>query len=442
MFALRLPDAPTRPIFDYVRAFPKRNRFWLDGLHAHTEGRWSFAGFDPAEVRVRSFSHPSPLDLLHDLEPSDMRLEGAPDGPELSEIPHWIGYIAYDAAWAGRKRLGLRMRPIHPRLDQPTIAFKRYESMLAVDHQEQRVFVLAPDESAARQWLTQLTFADRIEQTHAGQAQVPPASKHLEAIHKALEAIAAGDIYQVNLARRWEAPFHGDPLLLFQAMRNASPVPLGFFLDGSELSVLGRSMERFLRWKRRERTLWTCPIKGTLERSGDDHHEAIQLSEDTKERAEHSMIVDLMRNDLSRVAEIGTVRVQEALRIERFTALQHMVSTVRCQTREDISAFDILEATFPPGSITGTPKLKAIETIETLEPTARGIYTGSLGHLDREGGLSLAVAIRTATVDHQRSVATYFAGGGLVSASQPEREVAETELKARVFLEALRASQS
>ncbi|HKU44274.1 MAG TPA: anthranilate synthase component I family protein, partial [Polyangiales bacterium] len=261
--------------------------------------------------------------------------------------------------------------------------------------------------------------------------------KHARAIELALEHIARGDIYQVNLARRFWARYDGSPLALALAMRRESPVPLGMYFDDGRRAVVGRSMERFLRWQRSERRLETRPIKGTVARSGRDLEEQSALLGDPKEHAEHAMIVDLMRNDLGRVAAVGSVRVEQRFAVEPFARLHHLVSTVACTTRPEVRASDILYATFPPGSVTGTPKLRAIETIAALEPVRRGIYTGALGFVDRAGGLSLCVAIRTAVVE--AGVASYFAGGGIVEASDIAREIAETELKARVFVDALRA---
>jgi anthranilate/para-aminobenzoate synthase component I len=147
------------------------------------------------------------------------------------------------------------------------------------------------------------------------------------------------------------------------------------------------------------------------------------------------MIVDLMRNDLARVAETGSVRVEAPFSVEPYARLSHLVTTVAATTRPDVGLVDVLRATFPPGSVTGAPKLAAMRAIEALEPEPRGVYCGAVGHVDQRGGLSLAVAIRTALV--RGDAMHYFAGGGLVSASDPQREVAETELKARVFLDAI-----
>ncbi len=248
-----------------------------------------------------------------------------------------------------------------------------------------------------------------------------------------------GEVYEVNVARRWSAAFEGDALELWQAMRVASRVPLGMFLDGGDHAVLACTMERFIHWDAESKTLVTRPIKGTIRREPTDDGASQRLRADPKEQAEHSMIVDLMRNDLGRVAEIGTVKVDAPLIVEPFTGLYHLVSTVSCVTRPEVSLEDILEATFPPGSVTGAPKVRALEIIEELEQHPRGVYCGALGFIDRDGGLSLAVAIRTATVAGGRVY--YWAGGGIVEASDPDREVAETELKAKVFLDAVESLQ-
>jgi para-aminobenzoate synthetase component 1 len=244
-----------------------------------------------------------------------------------------------------------------------------------------------------------------------------------------------GEVYEVNVARRWSAPFEGDALQLWQAMRVASRVPLGMYLDCGDHAVLACTMERFIHWDAKTKTLVTRPIKGTIRREPTDEGASHRLRADPKERAEHSMIVDLMRNDLGRVAQIGTVKVDAPMIVEPFTGLYHLVSTVSCTTRLDVSLEAILDATFPPGSVTGAPKLRAIEIIEELEQHSRGIYCGAIGFIDHDGGLSLAVAIRTATVAEGR--VCYWAGGGIVEASDPRREIAETELKAKVFLDAV-----
>jgi anthranilate/para-aminobenzoate synthase component I len=217
-------------------------------------------------------------------------------------------------------------------------------------------------------------------------------------------------------------------------------VPFGIYLDAGDRTLLGRSMERFLAWSRASARLETRPIKGTVaaENTPETRADAGQrLRADPKEHAEHTMVVDLMRNDLGKLAVPGTVVVEDAFVVEPFARLSHLVSTISCTTRAGLGITDVLEATFPPGSVTGTPKRRAIELIEALERDSRGIYCGAYGCLARNGDLSLAVAIRSAVI-HDGSL-EYHAGGGIVSASDPARETAETELKTRVLRDAFEA---
>ncbi|HEY6877912.1 MAG TPA: chorismate-binding protein, partial [Polyangiales bacterium] len=181
--------------------------------------------------------------------------------------------------------------------------------------------------------------------------------------------------------------------------------------------------------------LVTSPIKGTVARAGDDAAEARGLLADPKERAEHAMVVDLMRNDLSRVCEVGSVRIEELMAVLPFAGLSHLISTIAGRARPGLGIAELLAETFPPGSVTGAPKERVLRAIAALEPVPRGIYCGCYGFLDRAGGCSLAVAIRSAIV-HDGYV-DYHAGGGIVADSDPQRELNETELKAAMFVRAL-----
>jgi anthranilate/para-aminobenzoate synthase component I len=360
----------------------------------------------------------------------------------FGHVPRWVGYVAYDAAWSdpslpGAPRATARL----PRDGLPVLWLARYDAVLCYDHLRHEAWLVGDGSDACARLRAHLTGPERRPLARVGKVDGESASGHETAIRAALDHIAAGDIYQVNLARRWTAPFEGDPLGLALAMREASPVPLGMYLDAGDHSVVARTMERFLGFEGPGGRLETRPIKGTIaRRGGDDEAEAARLRADDKERAEHAMIVDLMRNDVGRLAQTGTVRVEEVMAVEPYAKLSHLVSTVGCQTTPDTSLAALLTATFPPGSVTGTPKVRAVEIIEALERSARGIYTGAVGYLDRQGGASLSVAIRTAVVSH--GSVRYHAGGGLVAASVPEREVAETELKAKVFFDAVAALRS
>ena len=409
---------------------------WLDSNRSEsTDGRYSFlAAWPSEEIRVE-FGAKAPFAALRGVGRGNGDVN--PEGPKPSEVPAWIGYIAYDAFWSAPAR----GQPRFDRNHAPIMLFRRYPALLAIDHEDGETWVLGDDRGAVKTFRTRLEeLTDRKTSVPSvGAIEVDDAATHRETIKKALDYIGMGEVYEVNVARRWSASFEGDALELWQAMRVASRVPLGMFLDGGDHAVLACTMERFIHWDAQSKTLVTRPIKGTIRREATDDGASQRLRADPKEQAEHSMIVDLMRNDLGRVAQTGTVKVDAPLIVEPFTGLYHLVSTVSCTTRPEVSLEAVLEATFPPGSVTGAPKVRALEIIEELEQHPRGVYCGALGFIDHDGGLSLAVAIRTATVAEGR--VCYWAGGGIVEASDPDREVAETELKARVFLDAVATLQ-
>jgi para-aminobenzoate synthetase component 1 len=409
---------------------------WLDGDRAHRDGRYAFVASCPIERVRETWPSREPLAALAALEPrhepqdAPCALEGA---PPPSYVPRYVGYVAYDAALSHR---GL---PARGRDGKPVLDFARYDAVAAFDLIERRGFVLGDDLAACQRLRDRLLRAwSALAPARVHAPVFRPASEHLAAVNRVLEHIAAGDVYQVNLARELRATLVGSALTLFRALRAASPVPLGLYYDDGQRVIAARTMERFLHWDRASRGLLTRPIKGTIARAhaagAQDAVLAQTLASDGKERAEHAMIVDLMRNDLSRVAELGSVRLDGAFEVEPFARLLHLVSTVRCTTRPEVGLRDVLEATFPPGSVTGAPKLAAVALIEALEAVPRDVYTGAVGFVDRTGGLSLAVAIRTAIAE--RGELRYFAGGGIVEASDPERELRETELKAQVLFDA------
>ncbi|MEM1416703.1 MAG: anthranilate synthase component I family protein [Myxococcota bacterium] len=406
---------------------------WLDADGGAGEGRRAYLGAAPVEVVAVPWGDPAPFRVLR-------RLVGDPVAAEPA-LPRWIGWISYDAFWSGNDgRSQATPAPRMARGPLPVLRFARYDALLEVDLASGCAALHGDDAAALARFEARLAAPARPSKVWVGEPEVPPAAAHEEAIRRALAHVREGDIYQVNLARPWDARVEGDPLELFLAMRRASPVPLGAYVDGGDHQVLSRTMERFLGWEpdaKGRGPLVSRPIKGTIARGAESDAEgAATLRADPKERAEHAMIVDLVRNDLARVAEVGSVRVEAPLSVEPYAKLQHLVSTVRAMTREGTRLEDVLEATFPPGSVTGTPKLRALAIIEALEPVPRGPYCGAIGHASRGGELHLAVAIRTAVV--REGSLRYHAGGGLVAASDAAREVAETELKARVFLDAVR----
>jgi para-aminobenzoate synthetase component 1 len=250
------------------------------------------------------------------------------------------------------------------------------------------------------------------------------------------EAIRAGEIYQANLSRRIDLPFGDDAADAYASLRRRQPVPQGAYLDLGTRQVLSNSPECFLR--ARGPTIETFPIKGTRARHPDprrDRLAAVELARDEKERAEHVMIVDLERNDLGRVCRAGAVSVPMHARVESYATVHHLVSVVRGELSVEATLADILRATFPGGSITGAPKIRAMQILAEVEPRARGIYTGAIGSFNGARSLELNVAIRTAIAGSGRI--HYCTGGGIVADSVMAAEWEETRIKARAFLDAV-----
>lgn len=259
---------------------------------------------------------------------------------------------------------------------------------------------------------------------------------YLKAIKKAIDYIFAGDIFQVNLSQRFESEIAVTPFQLYKRLRTINPAPFAAFLNFEGVAVASSSPERFLR--RSGNVVETRPIKGTRPRGrtpDEDRYLAQELLSSPKDRAENIMIVDLERNDLGRVCQYGSVHVPELLTIEEYPTVFHLVSTIRGTVPPDKDNVDIVKACFPGGSITGAPKVRAMEIIDELEPTRRSIYTGAIGYLDFGGRMDLNIVIRTFIIKENRA---YFqAGGGIVADSDPEVEYQETLDKARALMEAV-----
>ena len=261
---------------------------------------------------------------------------------------------------------------------------------------------------------------------------------YLDAVARVREYIVAGDIFQANLSQRLQAPLVEPPLELYTRLRGRNPAAFAAYLDFEDVRVLSASPERFLRLDENGRHVETRPIKGTRPRGLGPMHDAAlgrALSESDKDRAENVMIVDLLRNDLSRVCRPGTVRVPELFALEQHPTVHHLVSTVVGELDSSADAIDLLRAAFPGGSITGAPKVRAMEIIAELEPSRRGVYCGSIGYLSVTGAMDTSIVIRTYLALRGR---VYFqAGGGIVADSDPELEYRETLDKARALIGAL-----
>ncbi len=266
--------------------------------------------------------------------------------------------------------------------------------------------------------------------------------RYLDAVNAILERVAAGDVYQACLTQTWDVPFDGDPWRLYRVLRAATPAPFAAYLELPEAAIVGSSPERFLRVTAEGR-VESRPIKGTRRRGSSPEADARlgeELAGSAKDRAENLMIVDLARNDLGRVCATGSVEVPELFRIEAFARVFQMVSVVSGRLAPDRDALDAVRAAFPPGSMTGAPKLAAMDLLTALETVRRGPYAGALGYLDARGGADLSVVIRSLVV--AGGLARAHAGGGVVADSTAAAEYAEARDKVAPLLEALVAARS
>ncbi|MBI5327870.1 MAG: aminodeoxychorismate synthase component I [Deltaproteobacteria bacterium] len=260
---------------------------------------------------------------------------------------------------------------------------------------------------------------------------------YMDAIKQAQGYIASGDIYQANLSQRLTMDFHGDPLLFYSQLRKINPAQFGAFLNYREFQVISNSPERLL--KLSNGIAETCPIKGTRPRGKNPKEDKIfieELKQSCKELAEHIMIVDLERNDLGKICEYGSIKVRPLQRIDTYATLHHMISTVKGKIKDGITPVECIKSVFPGGSVTGAPKIRAMEIIEELESAPRGIYTGAIGYMDFRGNMDLSMAIRTAVLKDNRLYLNV--GGGIVADSNPEAEYEETMLKASAFFKAIK----
>ena len=266
-------------------------------------------------------------------------------------------------------------------------------------------------------------------------------ARYQDAVTRIKQYITDGDVMQVVLSQRMSKPFGASPLALYRSLRSLNPSPYMFYFDFEDFHVVGASPEILVRLE--GDTVTVRPIAGTRKRGAsfeEDQALAAELSADEKECAEHLQLLDLGRNDTGRVAQVGTVRLTEKMSIERYSHVMHLVSNVEGKLRPDLGALDVLRATFPAGTVSGAPKVRAMEIIDELEPTPRGIYAGAVGYLGFHGDMDLAIAIRTALVkDGQLHVQ---AGGGIVADSVPESEWQETQNKARAVLRAAELAEN
>jgi len=427
------------------------------------EGRYSFLGRNPfltLEARGDRIE-------ARGEDASDVRPGSSPPttlretiaryrSPVRNDVPPFlsgaVGYFAYDAVRWFERLPDLARTPV----PEPDLELFFPAEVAAFDHALRRLTLTAnarvrpgDDPNAAYdlacERLDAMEYALSQDRPGSGSAlepaaPVPPATdpeQFLRSVSMAKEHIAAGDIFQVVLSRRTHIACPASDVSVYRALRAVNPSPYMFLLRFEGWSAVGSSPEPLLRVTG-NRLLYR-PIAGTAPRTGNDVEDAARakaLLEDPKERAEHVMLVDLGRNDLGRCAVAGSVRVEELMRLERYSHVYHLVSELSAELRPDLGPLDALFACFPAGTVSGAPKVRAMEIIEALETDRRGLYAGAVGYVDFSGNLDTCIALRTVVL--RDGVARVQAGAGIVADSIPERELAESEAKAEALMSAMR----
>ncbi|MCP4245910.1 MAG: aminodeoxychorismate synthase component I [bacterium] len=410
-------------------------------------GRFTIMGCDPcARIEVgRDTSLP-----INELANAAARVPSCPTPAEVPFVGGWVGYISYEAG------LGIEaIRPTtRPDIDLPTLRFGLYDTAAVYDHAAgcwyavgvewpSGVFPkrppLAERLDRVRRWLESARPPGPLAWDQPPcPGPVPNMSRqdYLRRVGRILRYIEAGDVYQVNLTQRLTTTTSADATILYRRLRRANPAGYAALLSWDDRAVISSSPELFL--DLRDGEVLTRPIKGTRPRADDtdeDNRRRRELLASPKDRAELTMIVDLLRNDLGRVCAFGTVQVANPAELETHPTVHHLVGTIEGRLRPECNWADLLRASFPGGSITGAPKVRAMQIIDELEPTCRSVYCGSIGYLGLDGSLCLNIAIRTMVLEAGRL--HLFAGGGIVADSDPQAEYDECMAKASGMLRAL-----
>jgi anthranilate synthase component 1 len=386
-------------------------------------------------------------------------------GPRLPGLPPltggFVGFLGYDVV----RRIERLPDKAVDELGLPELTMLLVTDLAAVDHHECTVVLIANallrpgmggaeldaayDDALARLDAMQAALATPAEPTVALIGTAPPKAavsrtpegQYAPAVEKALEAVRAGEVFQIQVGQRFVAETDADPLDVYRVLRTLNPSPYMYFLRTADVDIVGCSPEALVTVKEGRAVLH--PIAGTRRRgetAEQDAALAAELVSDPKEQAEHVMLVDLARNDLGRISSPGSVQVVEFGAVERYSHVWHIVSTVESEVAPGMDAFDVLTATFPAGTLTGAPKVRAMELIDELEPVRRGIYGGAVGYLDAAGDLDMAIAIRTAVM--RDGIAYVQASAGIVADSVPALEEQETRNKARAVLQAIATAET
>jgi len=442
-----------------------RQSFLLESVEGgEAIARYSFLGRDPVEL-VRAIiggDGATGGGALQDLR----RIMAGSRPVRLGDLPRFtggaVGYLSYDVV----RLLESLPRAAKDDLQLPDVLFGIYDTVLAFDHLKQRIQILSnvrtedegrpvPPGALQERYRAARRRIDAMERLLLRPVQAPARrrpgrgrwkaniseARYKANVKRAQDYIRAGDIFQVVLSQRFERTASAAPFAIYRALRRINPSPYMYYLDFGEVALAGASPEMLVRVEGDR--IRTRPIAGTRPRGRDeDEDQALEreLRDDPKERSEHVMLVDLGRNDLGRVSLPGTVEVGRFMGVERYSHVMHLVSEVTGRLRPDRDAFDGLLACFPAGTVSGAPKVRAMEIIDELETTRRGPYAGAVGYVDYSGNLDSCITIRTTVMT--RGVAHVQAGAGIVADSVPQREYRECVSKAGALIDAIERAEA
>lgn len=423
-----VPVEPAR-LFAVLHDTP--GAFFLDsGMNEAGMGKKSYIGYSPKKIIVIDKKNDNPW---AELENEYLAVASDEYSKEYPFVGGWVGYLSYD--------LGRSLEKVPDQTEDdvklPLMNMGFYDWTLEVNVDSGEAFVLSINKENPQTFAEEkareiekfvANCSDDIREEKAKQVEVTSdfqKEEYLEILRKTIEYIYAGDIFQANISQRFQADLNVSPWRFYENLRKINPAPYAAYLNCGDFIIASSSPERFL--KITDRTVETRPIKGTRPRGQNEQEDKAlgdELMASEKDAAELAMIVDLERNDLGRSCKIGSVKVTEKRSLEKYPTVFHTVATVVGEIQDGLTVVDVIKNAFPGGSITGAPKIRAMEIIEELEKHRRGVYTGAIGYLSANKNVDLNIAIRTAVIKDE--IIYFQAGGGITADSDPESEYQET----------------
>jgi anthranilate synthase component 1 len=425
------------------------NAYMLESIEGPKKlSQYSFIGFDPALIiKIKNGEAVTRNEITGEegkekvnepLGVIEKTLNNRVGFMEQRFVGGAVGYISYDAVrcWERLPERALDDQKF------PDVEVGVFDDGIIYDHRNKQAFYYYLNENRLAEIDKLLQGPDDYETLSHKQLKVNISKEHFErAVEKAKEYVTAGDIFQVVLSKRYDFQIRGDLIGFYRNLRKINPSPYMYFLKAGERQIVGSSPEMLVRVE--NRVVETFPIAGTrphVKNPIENRRLTEELLTDPKERAEHVMLVDLGRNDIGKVSKFGSVHLPEFMKVHQYSHVQHIVSRVVGDLRDECDCYDALRAVFPAGTVSGAPKVRAMEIIEELEPTRRGPYAGAVGYFSYNGNADFAITIRTLVANGDK--AHIQVGAGIVADSDPEREWFETEHKARALIKALESSGS